>query len=52
MVKAHTPTTAIPADRKYKCDQCGRMFNFLANLKMHIDCVHGSKDIRCNVCNK
>uniref|UniRef100_A0A182M5Y9 C2H2-type domain-containing protein n=1 Tax=Anopheles culicifacies TaxID=139723 RepID=A0A182M5Y9_9DIPT len=52
MIKAHTPTTAIPADKKYKCDQCGRMFNFLANLKMHIDCIHGSKDVRCNVCDK
>uniref|UniRef100_A0A182PH55 Transcription factor grauzone n=1 Tax=Anopheles epiroticus TaxID=199890 RepID=A0A182PH55_9DIPT len=52
MIKAHTPTTAIPADKKYKCEQCGRMFNFLANLKMHLDCVHGSKDVRCNVCNK
>uniref|UniRef100_A0A182TA55 C2H2-type domain-containing protein n=1 Tax=Anopheles maculatus TaxID=74869 RepID=A0A182TA55_9DIPT len=52
MIKAHTPTTAIPADKKYKCDQCGRMFNFLANLKMHVDCVHGSKDVLCNVCNK
>ncbi|XP_050068736.1 zinc finger protein 28 homolog [Anopheles maculipalpis] len=52
MIKAHTPTIAIPADKKYKCEQCGRMFNFLANLKMHVDCVHGSKDVRCNVCDK
>uniref|UniRef100_A0A182QL75 C2H2-type domain-containing protein n=1 Tax=Anopheles farauti TaxID=69004 RepID=A0A182QL75_9DIPT len=52
MIKAHTPHTSSASDKKYKCDQCGRMFNFLANLKMHIDCIHGSKDIRCNICNK
>lgn len=52
MMKAHAPTTADEADKKYKCDQCGRSFNFLANLKMHVDCVHGVKDVKCNVCNK
>uniref|UniRef100_A0A182TBT3 C2H2-type domain-containing protein n=1 Tax=Anopheles maculatus TaxID=74869 RepID=A0A182TBT3_9DIPT len=52
MIKAHTPNTALPADKKHKCEQCGRTFNFLANLKMHIDCVHGLKDVRCNICNK
>ncbi|XP_053679355.1 zinc finger protein 83-like [Anopheles nili] len=51
MIKAHTANT-VPAEKKHKCDQCGRMFNFLANLKMHIDCIHGLKDIRCNICNK
>ncbi|XP_050068700.1 zinc finger protein 728-like [Anopheles maculipalpis] len=52
MIKAHTPNTALPADEKHKCEQCGRTFNFIANLKMHIDCVHGLKDVRCNICNK
>uniref|UniRef100_A0A182PS07 C2H2-type domain-containing protein n=2 Tax=Anopheles epiroticus TaxID=199890 RepID=A0A182PS07_9DIPT len=52
MIKVHAPTTAIPTDKRYKCEQCGRMFNFLAQLKIHLDCVHGSKDVRCNVCNK
>ncbi|EAL40589.3 AGAP003562-PA [Anopheles gambiae str. PEST] len=52
MMKAHAPTTTDEADKKYKCDQCGRSFNFLANLKMHVDCVHGVKDVKCNVCNK
>ncbi|XP_035896973.1 zinc finger protein 23-like [Anopheles stephensi] len=52
MIKAHTPHTALPSDKKHKCDQCGRTFNFIANLKMHIDCVHGLKDVRCNICDK
>ncbi|XP_053679343.1 zinc finger protein 43-like [Anopheles nili] len=52
MIKSHTANTVVPVEKKYKCDQCGRMFNFLANLKMHIDCIHGLKDIRCNICDK
>uniref|UniRef100_A0A4Y0BWH7 C2H2-type domain-containing protein n=1 Tax=Anopheles funestus TaxID=62324 RepID=A0A4Y0BWH7_ANOFN len=53
MLKAHSPSTAQSSDSaKHKCEQCGRTFNFLANLKMHIDCVHGLKDVRCNICDK
>ncbi|XP_053668506.1 zinc finger protein 667-like [Anopheles marshallii] len=53
MLKAHSPNTELSTDTaKHKCEQCGRTFNFLANLKMHVDCVHGQKDVQCNVCHK
>ncbi|XP_055635967.1 zinc finger protein ZFP2-like isoform X2 [Toxorhynchites rutilus septentrionalis] len=38
--------------KSYSCEHCGKMFRCEGNLKYHIDCVHGVKDVVCDVCKK
>ena len=39
--------------KDYKCDECGKSFTQLGNMKKHIYIVHrGHKDYNCNSCGK
>ena len=43
----------MKAKADYKCDSCGKAFNELNNLEIHLHTVQdGYKDYKCEPCSK
>ena len=47
------PNNDVREHKKYKCDQCKKLFKYQKDLRIHIATIHeGIRKYRCDKCGK